>query len=349
MTRIHRPVPRRAAAVVVALAAVVTAVVPAGAHAPDPIFSGGPFGQNQELRYRWRESRVPPAAMRTAIHAAAADSNESRLSRSATFAYDADGPSWIMYGSDVGCSAAGIACFTRSAPTSFTMSFRANGHRFDWGTLRWCQLYDPAPDGCFDAENIALDEFGHVEILAHHVNRTDDSDYLDAVVQTVSRAKPRTGWNVHRYGRCDVAALQSVYDVASSFTPISTCLELPTVVSLTASSSVRYDGPATFNATLTVTSSSSVPSILRNNALSARRVVLQRRPSGGTWSTIAAFEPGSKAGTYTLSLRLRSTAEFRAAFWTPSDEGLIGDTSPSRTVTVSGGCTGAPCPLFAEP
>ena len=57
-----------------------------------------------------------------------------------------------------------------TSPTSFTMWFREQGHVFDWGTLKWCQAYTTPPNGCYDAENIALDEFGHVEGLGHHDN-----------------------------------------------------------------------------------------------------------------------------------------------------------------------------------
>src|SRR3712207_8349158 len=52
--------------------------------------------------------------------------------------------------------------------------------------------------------------------LDHHVNLADESDYRDSVVQTVSRAKPRSGWNAHAYGRCDVAQLQRQYDVGTT-------------------------------------------------------------------------------------------------------------------------------------
>ena len=69
------------------------------------------------------------------------------------------------------------------------------------------------PNGCYDAETIALDEFGHVEVLDHHVNYADDRDYTDAVVQTFSRTKPRDGWNMHVLGVCDIATLQIRYDV----------------------------------------------------------------------------------------------------------------------------------------
>ena len=96
------------------------------------------------------------------------------------------------------------------------MWLREQGHVFDWGTLKWCQAYTTAPNGCYDAETIALDEFGHVEGLNHHVNYSSDSDYDDAVVQTFSRTKPAAGWNRHTFGRCDVATLQVKYDVTSS-------------------------------------------------------------------------------------------------------------------------------------
>ena len=106
------------------------------------------------------------------------------------------------------------------------MWLREHGRVFDWGTLRWCQMYASPPNGCYDAETIALDEFGHIQGLDHHVNHSDDRDYLDAVVQTFSRTQPSSGWNMHVYGRCDVATLQLRYDVASWTTPYSTCLDL---------------------------------------------------------------------------------------------------------------------------
>src|SRR6478672_1263506 len=138
------------------------------AHGPDPFLSGGPFGQNEQLQYRWRSGAVPVTAIATAIKAAAA--------------YATSGANPIGYGVGAPCGVNGIACFTRDAPSGFTMWLREQGHVFDWGTLKWCQTYATAPNGCYDAEAIALDEFGHVDGLGHHVNRNDDSDYLDAVV-----------------------------------------------------------------------------------------------------------------------------------------------------------------------
>ena len=186
----------------------------AGAHAPDPFLSGGPFGQDQVLSFRWRTGSEPPAAIKTAIRAAADAVTETKASRAATFPYIAGGDSPIGYGAGATCGPNGIACFTRTVPTGFTMWLRAHGHVFDWGTLKWCQMYTTPPNGCFDAQTIALDEFGHVEGLGHHLNHDDDSDYLDAVVQTVSRTKPNVGWDEHVLGRCDVARLQLEYDMS---------------------------------------------------------------------------------------------------------------------------------------
>ena len=125
--------------------------------------SAGAPARNPAPRSR-RPSRRPP---RTSPRAGPRSA--------ATFAYDAGGSNPIGYGAGATCGVNGLACFTRDAPDGFTMWLREQGHVFDWGTLKWCQAYTTAPNGCYDAETIALDEFGHVEGLDHHVNYADDS------------------------------------------------------------------------------------------------------------------------------------------------------------------------------
>jgi hypothetical protein len=331
-----------------AAALVLVAGTAAGALAgPDPILSGGMFAQNQDLRFRWRTGAVPASVIATAIKAAAADATRSRASKAATFTYDTAGPNQIGYGTGATCGVNGLACFTRDAPDSFGMWLREQGHVFDWGTLKWCQAYSSPPNGCYDAETIALDEFGHVEGLDHHVNRSDDSDYLDAVVQTYSRTKPSAGWNAHAFGRCDVATLQMQYDLQSWTADYSTCLDLSTVLTLSASStSVAYGGSTTLTATLKIVDLAAYVR-LGGNPISARTVSLQRRPAGGTtWSTVVTMSTGSTSGTYVSSQKLQAAAEFRAVFKTPSEEGLNGDTSGTISVSVSG-CSVPPCPQSA--
>ncbi len=115
-------------------------------------------------------------------------------------------------------STASPAC-AATHPAGSASGSGENGHRFDWGTLRWCEL-SGGPDGCYQVRNVMLDELGHVLVLDHHDNFGDDRDYDDAVVQTFSRTKPRSGWNAHEFGRCDVATLQQQYDVAERNVPV---------------------------------------------------------------------------------------------------------------------------------
>ena len=339
----NRTLRRLVALVAVSITAAAVAP-PASAHGPDPVLGGPLWAQDQAVRFTWRSGEVPPLAMQNAITAAAGDANRTKASRAATFAFDPAGSSWINYGRNVACGVNGLACFSRiNAPTSFTMSFREQGHVFDWGVLRWCQMTPDAPDGCYDAENIALDEFGHVEILNHHVNFADEHDYLDAVVQTFSHSKPRIGWNAHAFGRCDVASLQREYDVPLSTTRISTCLDLATTLSIAPSaSSVAYGGSVTLTARLRITDLDAYDR-LGGNALTSRSVTIQRRIPGGTWSSITTMTAGS-AGTYTFTAASLTRAyDWRAVFPKPSSEGLRGSTSNVVTVAVSG-CSSA-CPL----
>jgi hypothetical protein len=317
---------------VVVLAAMLVSVVPAAAHAPDPVLGGALWWQDQNLRFRWRAGEVPPIAMQTAIKAAATAAGATRRSRAATFTPDPAGASWINYGLNVGCGVNGLACFSRvNAPSSFSMSFREQGHVFDWG--------------CYDAENIALDEFGHVEILNHHVNFADGHDYLDAVVQTYSHTKPNVGWSAHAFGRCDVASLQRKYDVPLPTTKYSTCLDLATTLSIAANTTyVAYHGSVTFTAKLAITDLAEYER-MGGNPVSGRSVTIQRRYPGGAWTSVATMAGGAAAGSYTYTATgLSTTAYWRAVFAKPAGDGIRGATSGVVTVSVSG-CTRAPCPL----
>jgi hypothetical protein len=309
------------------------------AHSPDPALGSGTFPQDGVLRYDWRTGAVPPAPIRTAVNAAAGDIEATRASRAALFVFDTAGTNPIGYGTGT-CGVNGLACFTRDAPDGFTMWFREHGRVFDWGTLKWCQMYTSPPNGCYDSETVGLDEFGHVEGLGHHVNYADERDYMDSVVQTFSRTKPRDGYDMHVLGVCDVARLQIRYDTQHPSFPYSTCLDLPTELSLSRSSSwVSYGGTVTFTAFLKVVTDTDYGR-LSGNPVSRRTIKLQRRPPGGTtWTTIATMTYTPPAGTYTYALRLYGSAEFRAVFSTPTDEGLRGDSSPAISVVV-GSCTG---------
>lgn len=325
---------RLVACVLAATVALLVAAASATAHAPDPIFSGR-WNQNQALGFAWRAGWVPPTAYQNAIKAAAADASATRGSQAATFAYNSGASNPIGYGTGATCGTQGLACFTRNAPTGFTMWMREQGHLFDWGSLRWCQAYATWPNGCYDVENIMLDEFGHVEILNHHANYSGESDYTDAVVQTKSRARPNVGWNAHAFGRCDVASLQLQYDMQGWAARYSTCLDLATTLALGANAGyVAYGGTVTLTATLKVADNSAY-SRLAANPVAQRYVTLQKRTAGTTaWSTVGAMGSGSTSGTYTKAVQLFARTEFRAVFSKPFDEGLRAATSPIVTVAI---------------
>jgi len=329
------PRPLRPLLISLAFAASVTVAVPAvTAHGPDPALSGGLFNQNQPLEFRWRSGSEPAGAVRNAILAAAADSNGSRASKSATFAYDSTAANLIGYGTGT-CGVNGLGCFTRTAPTGFTMWLREHGRVFDWGTLRWCQMQASPTNGCYDAETIALDEFGHIQVLDHHVNYSDQRDYTDAVVQTFSRTRPSAGWNMHAFGRCDTATLQIKYDVTTLSSLYSKCLDIVTVLSLTADdTSVSYGDAVDFTSILKVTTNTGYGR-LSANPIGARTIRLQRKAIGSsTWTNVTTLASTSPTGTYVGTVWVYATADYRVVFSTPSNEGLRGDTSPTVRVTV---------------
>ncbi len=328
----------------------VLAIVIAGgtsAHGPDPLLGGALWAQDQAVTYQWRAGQIPPTWMGTAIDNAAADANRTRASRAATFSRVTSGSSsTIAYGEPTGCSSAGLACADRSgAPASFKLWFRAQNYVFDWGTLRWCEGLATIANGCFDAETIALDEFGHVEDLGHHANLASEADYLDAVVQALSRARPDTGWFGHGFASCDVARLQLAYDRQSAGALFSACLAIATSTTLGASSTSIWVGNAVkFTATLKTTSAS-VNQALRSDPISARSVVLQRRVVGSTtWMSIGAMTPsGTTEGAYVLTISPTATYEWSAAFIPATGDGVLTSVSAVIKVTVSG-CSGTGCP-----
>ena len=319
------------------LAIVPGALLPAATAAPgpDPILGGGPFDANEVLEFKWTGSGS--STWKTAVLEGADDASNSRKSKAATFQYDADGGSTVYYGTSVPCGDNGLACMRRDAPKTFGVWFRENGHKFDWGTLKWCEL-SKSPDGCYEVENVMLDELGHVEILDHHVNYADDRDYEDAVVQTYSRVKPLDGWNTHGFRPCDQATLQQQYDVASSATPYSTCGDVPSKLSLGASdTTVAAGSMVVFTATLR----SAGTGLLSDNLVSGRTVVLQQRLSSG-WSDLATMPAGSASGTYVLGVTVWATRDYRAVFRKPSTEGIRASTSGTVSIAVSS-CQ-SPCP-----
>jgi hypothetical protein len=336
---------RRAAATLLAACLALQSTSIAIAHAPDPPIAWPLFAQDDVLQFRWMEGEVPPLKMREAVIAAAAGGAASRASRAPTIAFAAGGPSTVEYGANVFCGTAGLACADGwNAPDRFRVAFRTHGHQFDWGRLQWCQLQATIANGCYDVENVALDEFGHVLGLGHHANFGDESDYLDAVVQTISRARPNAGWNADVFGRCDISKLQLRYDMVNSARKYSTCHDMATTLSLVVTdSSIRAGDTVTFTATVRLADLAAYER-LRANFISQRNVVLQRRlPGAAAWTTVGTMPAGNASGTYVLSATPTVTYEWRGYFFKPADEGIRASSSAPMTVTVTS-CPTPQCP-----
>jgi hypothetical protein len=321
----------------VALATLAAAAQPAVASLPTPA-SGGTWAQNQLVEYRWKEGAEPPAWAKAAMNAAAYDSHASSKAKAAIFAQRDASSSWLAYTDDLPTSWA-IGYTVRSV-NAFSIRLRPHGTQLDWGTLRWCQFYDDPPNGCYDAEMVTLHEFGHAQTL-DHVDEANIDSYTDSVMHASGlHSKAKLGWNMHDFGRCDVARLQIRYEALTPTTPYSTCLELPTDLALsTSASSVGYNAAVTFTARLKVADDAAYAS-LASDPIAGRSVVLQRRlPGSSTWSSVLEIPAlANDAGRYVKTLSLTATYEWRATFASPPGEGLDGSSSAIVKITVTGAC-----------
>ena len=118
------------------------------------------------------------------------------------------------------------------------------------------------------------------------------------------------------------------YEVRTWSSKYSTCLAITTTLGLTLGAShSAAGGTVVATATLKVADVASYVR-LALNPLPGRTVVLQRRPRGTvTWTTVGTMFAGATAGTYTRSIVVSGTTNYRAVFTTPTDEGLRGATS----------------------
>lgn len=327
----------RSVVIIGLIAALLGQAAAVNAHSPDPLLGSTPWGQNQVVEYEWKFDQEPPAWASSNIDMGAADSGATRASKAALFKRVESAVSQIAYGGPHPCPSYGIACMNRSGvPVSFGMWFRPHGTVLDWGTLRWCQAQATATNGCYDIRRVALDEFGHVEMLNHHVNYADESDYLDAIVQYAGRSRPKDGWNNHVYGRCDVARLQLEYALLDSGDPVSTCLLLPTTLGIAADPASLVGGASTkITGDLDVTVATAAKR-LSGDPLSRRTITLQKRDIGSTaWVVIATMSPvAGSAGSYAATIKPAKTADYRLGYDASRYEGLVDTTSAVIRITV---------------
>jgi len=180
---------------------------------------------------------------------------------------------------------------------------------------------------------VALDEFGHIEIIGHHVNYADESDYTDSVVQATSRSRPGRAGTRTSSG---VATSPACSSSTSSRAPMGwsrpASRSVPSATLIAAGGSVRITG----NLKIAVASAARS---LSGDPLSGRAINLQRRALGSTtWATMAALTATGTAGSYAISFAPASTVDYRLSFSATSPEGLLGSVSSVVRITVTA-CT----------
>lgn len=318
-----------------------TASIPMRDPTPVPIYDR--WGTWQVLAFRFHSTDASPSWMRDAILAAAEDATDTSKSLSPIFVpTDGGANGTIRYTTSFpsGCSTS-IACASHDGD-SWTLRMRPHGYDFRWGSLRWCER--SGGDGCFDAEHVALHEFGHAVGLDHPES---DGYHLPAhstVMHQVTPAKPDSAWDRHAFGSCDVASLQEQYGLPTMSTTIASCNDVQTTLTLTATDmSIAAGERVTFRATLRIKGSSAYGT-LSGIRLNARDVQLRRRTAGttGTW-TISTMRVTDTPGVYSLSLAPTRSYELKAVLPTPETEGLRGSSSDVIVVRVTGGTTSTGC------
>jgi hypothetical protein len=302
----------------------LAALEPAGAARPTPNFAAGGWGQDKTLPYRWRPDGIPPSWAKTPLKAAADDAHGTSFSRSPEFPARSGAANLIGYtGSLPGfCSGTAIACAGRAMPVSWAAWIRPYGTEFAWGTLRWCQKTS-ASSGCFDIRRVMLHELGHIVGLNHPSSAGFSLGSGDSIMQAITPARPQPGASRHAFGRCDVATLQELYDSTDHKTAISTCNDVATRATLTASrSSISRGSAVKLTAQLRVDSRSAYRQ-LSGNPLNGRSLQLKYRRAGSAdaWKALWMRSLYSQ-GRYEASLAPGATWEFKAVFAKPQDEGL---------------------------
>jgi len=307
--------------------------VPAGAPRPVPAFPAGGWPKDTVLPFAWLAGATPPDWAKIPITSGAADASDTTLSRSPRFVHRSGAQDTVRYTpSFPDFCRFGIACASRNMPVSWLVWLRPHGTDFNWGMLRWCQKEDGA--GCFDLRRVLIHELGHIAGLDHPSREGFNLAANETVMHAITPAKPSAGSTHHSFGRCDVATLQELYDLPSSSTPVSSCNDVATDVTLSASStSVPRGATVWLRADLRVAALSSVGR-LAGNVLDGRSVKLRYRRAGSSdaWTTLWMSALGN--GGYSLAIVPQATWEYQAVFPAPAGEGLRGSTSATLKVKV---------------
>ena len=311
-------------------------LLPAGADRPVPSFPAGAWPRDKRLSFRWPSTAVPPSWARNALKAAASDATDSSFARSPRFMHDQGASNSVRYtGNFPSFCQRGIGCAQRIMSAGWWSTWlRPQGTEFSWGTLRWCQKNEHA--SCFDIRRVLLHELGHVSGLNHPETQGSRMSPFKSIMSAITPTKRSPGGSRHRYGSCDVATLQEMYDVPSRKTLISRCNDVATSLRFWSDKDVITRGDTVrLKAELRIDDRAAY-GLLRGNPLDDRAVRLRFRKAGSDdeWTT-AWMKPRTKPGRYELSMNPSGTWEYRAVFVAPDAEGLNTSRSVIRKVKVN--------------
>jgi hypothetical protein len=313
------------------------ALTAARAVKPTPPFAAGGWAQDRKLTYRWKPGAVPPSWARQALQNGAADATTSAAARGPRFVHDSGAANEVSYSGTMAgfCGSAAIACAGRAMPSYWGVWIRPYGTDFAWGTLRWCQKTSSS-SRCFDIRRVMLHELGHIAGLNHPSSAGFTLAPGDSVMQAITPSRPQPGASRHAFGRCDVATLQELYDTPDNKTAISSCNDVATTLSLSASPwTIEKGRSVKLVATLKVADKAAYGR-LGGNPLNGRSVKLKYRRAGSDdpWKT-AWMRSAYRQGRYDVTLAPAATWEYKAVFNRPADEGLRYSRSGIKKVKVN--------------
>ena len=248
---------------------------------PGPALSGGLFGQNQVLGSAGApaRSRPPPSRPRSRPPRPTPTRPAPRRPRRSPTTPAAPTRSATAPGAT--CGVNGLACFTRDAPNGFTMWLREQGHVFDWGTLKWCQAYTTPAERLLRRRDDRARR-----VRARRGPRPPRATTPTTRTTATPSSRPSRGRSRRRLEHARRSGAATWRPSSSSTTctawtaKYSTCLDLATVLTLAASSTVdrrRRLGDVDRDAQGRL---DSVPTASGGNPIGGRTVTLQRRAAG---------------------------------------------------------------------
>lgn len=191
----------------------------------------------------------------------------------------------------------------------------------DESGVTWCQETG-TNSGCLDVQRVAVHELGHVAGLARSADNGGNDAHshesqANSMMQLNTPKYDAGGWNHHRVRACDLIELQREYDVASYTGSYGDCVDelnngttgglLTSVASQGAPSTTcaRPNAVVYLGGSLHLGTGSAL-GLISGNPLGSRTITLQRRPSGGSWSTYATLITTSTTASWSRAVNINT-------------------------------------------